>query len=138
MILTANCGFAYQIPKDFNMEEFLNKPYYVKSFDTALNEDKPFLLVLANSKYINTIFKFIPLGEMVDKDFGSDFNFCIINTKIPENDYLVEYFKPNDIKQPALYIVDTQRNKFSYIDKKYYNKNALKKILTKYLNGELF
>lgn len=138
LFFTVNSCFAYQIPKGVKLQELLNQPYYVKSFDTALNENKPFLLVLVNSKYAKSLVRFIPIGEMVNKEFGSEFNFCIINTKMSENDYLVEYFNPKDLKQPSLYIVDTQRNKYYYINKKCYNSYALKKILKKYLAGKLF
>ena len=138
LFLFANVVFAYEIPKDFDMDEFLDRPYYVTSFESALNQQKPFLLVFANSKYVNSLFKFIPIAEMVDKEFGQNFNFCIINTKKPENEELVSYFKPSGLRSPSLYIVDTKKNKFLYVEKKYYNSIALKKILRKYLNGDLF
>ena len=138
ILLIANPSFALKIPKDFDMEEFLNRPYYGKSFDTVMNREKPFLLVMGNTKYAHTMIRFVPIGEMVDKEFGSDFNFCLINTKIAENAELVEYFKPPNPKLPALYIVDPVQDKFLYVPKKYYSKYALKKFLEKYLNGEIF
>ena len=138
ILLLANSCFALQIPKDFDMEEFLNRPYYGKSFEQVMNKKKPFLLVMGNTKYAHTMTRFIPIGEMVDKEFGSDFNFCIINTKMPENIELVEYFNPPNPKQPALYIVDTQKSEYLYIEKKYYTKNGIRKTLRKFLDGQLF
>ena len=138
ILLMANSCFALTLPKDFDLDEFLNRPYYGKSFEDAVNRQKPFLLVMGNTKYAHSMVRFVPIGEMVDKEFGQDFNFCIINTKMPENDELVQYFNPPNPKQPALYIVDTQKNMFVYVQKKYYNKYSLRKVLKKYLNGELF
>ena len=138
ILLLANSCFALQIPKDFDMEEFLNRPYYGKSFEQVMSKKKPFLLVMGNTKYAHTMTRFIPIGEMVDKEFGSDFNFCIINTKMPENIELVEYFNPPNPKQPALYIVDTQKSEYLYIEKKYYTKNGIRKTLRKFLDGQLF
>lgn len=138
ILLISNSCFALQIPKDFDLEEFLNRPYYGKSFETVVNRQKPFLLVMGNTKYAHTMVRFVPIGEMVDKEFGQDFNFCLINTKVEENQELVDYFKPPHPKQPALYIVDPVQGRFLYVEKKYYTKTAIKKILRKYLNGELF
>lgn len=134
ILLTSNLCFA--LPEGVNIKEYLNRPYLVKSFDDALNGNKPFLLVLASSKDMGNIIKFIPVGEMVDKEFGKDFDFCIINTEMEENSMLIEFFKPKSI--PALYIVDTNKDKFLYVNEKYYSKNSLRHILKKYLNGKLF
>ena len=138
ILLISNSCFALQIPKDFDLEAFLNKPYYGKSFEQAMSKQKPFLLIMGNTKYAHTMVRFIPVGEMVDKEFGHDFNFCIINTKMPENNELVEYFQPPNPKLPALYIVDTKQSKYVYIDKKYYTKRGIRKVLKKYLASELF
>lgn len=138
ILFIANSCHALQIPKDFDLEAFLNRPYYGKSFEQAMSGQKPFLLVMGNTKYAHTMVRFIPIGEMVDKEFGNDFNFCIINTKMPENNEFVEYFQPPNLKQPALYIVDTKQSEYLYIEKKYYTKNGIRKTLKQYLEGKLF
>ena len=47
-----------------------------------------------------------------------------------ENNELVNYFAPK--KLPALYLIDTQNMTYTLIESKYYNKNALNRILKEF------
>lgn len=119
-----------------NIKEYIDKPYVGMSYENALNSDLPFLLIIAKPDNAFMLTKFFPIAEMVYNDFKDEYNFCIINAKVKENDDLVYFFSPE--KMPATYIIDTQNETYTYIDRKYYNKRDIKKILTKFKNGTLF
>lgn len=136
LILSLRSVKAFEIRKNFNIDEYLNKPYIGMPFEDAMNKDIPFLLVMGNASNIILFTKLAPIGEMVYEEFKGKYNFCIINTKIESNSELVEFFAPK--KQPALYIINPKENSFTFIKNRYYNKRQLRKILTKYLNGTLF
>lgn len=119
-----------------NFWEYAQKPYVGMAYSEALSQELPFLLIFAEPKNIVVLSKLMPLVEMVYNDFKGQYNFCIINTSIEENDELVKFFNPK--KLPALYLIDTHKRTYTLIEKKYYNKHALKNILTKFKNGTLF
>lgn len=96
----------------------------------ALNQNLPFLLIFANPKNIVAIGKLAPIAQMVYDEFKGQYNFCIINTKIKENDDIINFFNPQ--KLPALYIIDTKAKTYTFIDKKYYKKRELKEILNNF------
>lgn len=136
LFLGINTAQAIEIPENFDIDKYLNKPYIGMPFEKAMEGDIPFLLVMGNAGNIFLLTKFAPIGEMVYEEFKDKYNFCIINTKIEENKELIEFFNPK--KQPTLYIVNPNEGNYTLIKNKYYNKRQLRKILTKYLNGTLF
>ena len=121
----ANCT---EIP--ININEYINKPYVGMEYYQALNQNLPFLLIFANPKNIVAIGKLAPIAQMVYDEFKGQYNFCIINTKIKENDDIINFFNPQ--KLPALYIIDTKAKTYTFIDKKYYKKRELKEILNNF------
>ncbi len=116
--------------------EYTKKPYVGMAYSEALNQELPFLLIFAEPKNIVVLSKLMPLVEMVYNDFKGQYNFCIINTSIEENDELVKFFAPKNL--PTLYLIDTNNRTYTLIEKRYYNKHALKNILTRFKNGTLF
>lgn len=133
MLLISPC-YCTQMPQ--NIDEYLNKPYIGMSYNEALNQKVPFLLIFANPNNLISVAKLAPIGEMVYNDFKGEYNFCIINTKIKENENLMDFFNPQ--KLPALYIIDTQEKTYTLIEKKYYTKKSINRILTEFKNGTLF
>lgn len=130
LLFLPNMCQSVEIPKDFSIDI----PYFSMSFDEAMNRDIPFLLVFATSKNPASIIRFLPLGEMIYKNFDKDFNFSIINTKFEEeNGRIIEFFAPKTL--PAVYIVDSKNSKYLYVDEKYYNTSDMKDILNKYRTG---
>ena len=140
LLLTAILTFgkvqAFDIPKNINIDDYLNKPYIGMQYEKAMQEDIPFLLVMGNSGNIFLLTKLAPIGEMVYKEFKDKYNFCIINTKSEENSELIKFFNPKRL--PALYIINPKEASFTFIKNKYHNKRQLRKILTKYAEGTLF
>ena len=130
ILIFPNFVYSFEIPKDLN----IHQPHFAMSVDEALNQDRPFLLVFASSYLPGTLVPFVPVGEMIYKNFENDYNFSIVNVEFPEqNREALEFFKPDNI--PAVYIVDAKNNKYLYIEKRYYDSYNMKKILTKYKEG---
>ena len=77
--------------------------------------------------------KMVPIAEIIYKEFKNSYNFCIINTKKEENEYIINYFNPK--KLPIMYIIDPNTMLYEYIPRKYYNKKDLKIILTNKKGG---
>lgn len=121
---------------DISIDEYINKPYVGMEYNYALSQDLPLLLIFASPKNITSLARLLPIAEMVHKEFKGQYNYCIINTIIKDNDNLVSFFKPE--KLPALYIIDTNENTYTFIQKKYYKKNEMRELLTKFKNGTLF
>lgn len=136
LILTLIPCFAQSIELPENVSEYLDKSYIGMSYNQALKQDIPFLLVFANANNLVSFAKLAPIGEMVYNEFKGQYNFCVINTKKKENRDLVKFFNPK--KLPALYIIDTQEQTYTLIEKKYYKKREMREILTKFKNGTLF
>lgn len=136
LILILTPCFAQSIELPENINEYLDKSYIGMPYNQALNQDLPFLLVFANANNLVSFAKLAPIGEMVYNEFKGQYNFCVINTKKKENRDLVEFFNPK--KLPALYIIDTQEQTYTLIEKKYYKKREMREILTKFKNGTLF
>lgn len=113
-----------------NFWEYAQKPYVGMAYSEALNQELPFLLIFAEPKNIVVLSKLMPLVNMVYNDYKGLYNFCIINTSAEENNELVNYFAPK--KLPALYLIDTQNMTYTLIESKYYNKNALNRILKEF------
>ncbi len=136
LILIFTPCFAQSIELPENINEYLDKSYIGMPYNQALKQDIPFLLVFANANNLVSFAKLAPIGEMVYNEFKGQYNFCVINTKKKENRDLVEFFNPK--KLPALYIIDTQEQTYTLIEKKYYKKREMREILTKFKNGTLF
>ena len=134
ILITQTICQAAKMPDNINV--YLNKPYIGMSYEQALDKEIPFLLIFANPKDIYTAIRLAPIGEMVYEDFNGKYNFCIINIKKKENKNLIKFYSPQ--RYPALYIIDTQNKTYTNIEKRYFRKNALRKILTKFLDGTLF
>ena len=114
-----------------NIDEYLNKSYVGVSYEEGLNGDLPFLIAFANSNDIFSIMKFAPIGEMVYNEFNGKYNFCILNTKIKENKNFYNAFGLKE-KPPVLLIINPHTQTFYQINKKYYNKDALRLILNEF------
>lgn len=137
LVLLIGCiGFALELPKDFNIYDYVDKPYYGTPYEEALKKELPFLLIFAKPSNIVVLAKLFPIIEMVYDEFQGQYNYCIINAKINDNEDLVKFYAPK--KYPALYIIDTQNRTYTLIEKKYYNKRDIKEILTRFKNGTLF
>ena len=134
ILIGFNKSFAYELPKDYI--EYINKPYVGMAYNDALDNELPFLLIFARPSNAILLTKLLPIAQMVYDDFKGQYNFCIINVKIKENYEIYKFFDPP--KLPAVYIIDTQNKTYTYIEKKYYNKNDIRNILTKFKNGTLF
>ena len=115
-----------------NIEEYINKPYIGMQYEQALQEDLPFILMFANPNNVIYLPKYFSIGEMVYNEFKGQYNFCIINTKIKQNKYLTEGF--NVKKQPAVFLINTQRQTFIKVDRKNFNKKDLREILIEFKN----
>ena len=112
-----------------NIKEYLDKPYLGISYEKGIKQTSPFILVFANSNDIFSIIKMAPIGEMIYDEFKGKYNFCILNTKINENQELYEAFGINE-KLPIMLVINTKTQTFYQINKKYYNKKDLKNILS--------
>lgn len=119
-----------------NFAEYSNKPYVGMAYTEALEQELPLLLIFAEPDNIIFLARLMPLVNMVYNEYKGQYNFCIINTSIKENKELTDFFAPKNL--PALYLIDTKNRTYTFINKKYYNKSALRKILTKFKNGTLF
>ncbi len=115
--------------KAININEYLNKPYLGIPYEQGLSQELPFILVFANSRDIFSIIKMAPIGEMIYEEFKGKYNFCILNTKIEENKELYNSFGIDE-KLPVMLVIDTKNMTYYKINKKYYNKEDLKEILT--------
>lgn len=129
-------GFALELPKDFNIYDYIDKPYVGTEYKEALQSELPLLLIFAKPSNIVVLAKLYPIIEMVYDEFQGQYNYCIINAKIDENEELINFYSPQ--KYPALYIIDTQNKTYTLIEKKYYNKRDIKEILTRFKEGTLF
>lgn len=136
ILITGLTSFALEIPKDFNIYDYIDKPYVGKAYGEALKDDLPLLLIFAKPSNIVVLAKLFPIIEMVYDEFQGQYNYCIINAKINDNEDLVKFYAPK--KYPALYIIDTQNRTYTLIEKKYYNKRDIKEILTRFKDGTLF
>lgn len=134
LLLIPNFANCIEIPN--NIDEYLNKSYIGMPYEQALEQKIPFLLIFANPNNLVSFAKLAPIGEMVYNEFKGQYNFCIINAKKRENKELVKFFNPQ--KLPALYIIDTQAQTYTLIEKKYYKKREMREILTRFKNGTLF
>ncbi len=112
-----------------NINEYLNKPYLGMPYEQGLRQELPLILVFANSRDIFSVIKMAPIGEMIYEEFKGKYNFCILNTKIEENKELFEAFNIDE-KLPVMLVIDTKAMTYYQINKKYYNKEDLKEILT--------
>ena len=119
-----------------NISDYINKPYAGMAYSVALKQDIPFLLIFAEPSNAIVLFRLMPLVNMVYNNYKGQYNFCIINTSIEENNELVNYFAPK--KLPALYLIDTKNMTYTLIESKYYNKNALNKILKGFKKETLY
>lgn len=129
ILFSANCAFSED---KININEYLNKSYIGMTYNEAINQDIPFLLVFANPNDLISIVKLAGVGQMVYKDFKGQYNFCILNTKEKENKNLLNFFNPEYL--PALYIINTQTRHYIFVNKKFYNKKSIKEILTDNIN----
>ena len=136
VLLTGLFGFAMEIPKDFNIYDYIDKPYVGTEYNEALKSEQPLLLIFAKPSNIVVLAKLFPIIEMVYDEFQGQYNYCVINAKIKDNEELVNFYNPK--KFPALYLIDTQNKTYTLIEKKYYNKRDIKKILTRFKDGTLF
>lgn len=121
------------VPADISREEinsYLNKSQLGMPYWQALNQDLPFLLVFANSENLFSLVRLAPIGKMVYEEFKGKYNFCALNTKYEENQDFARLF--NVEEEPALFIINTKAKTYTFVDKKYYNKRKLRKILTIY------
>ncbi len=121
------------LPVDVSQEEinsYLNKSQLGMPYWQALGQDIPFLLVFANSENIFSLVRLAPIGKMVYEEFKGKYNFCVLNTKYTENQDFAELFYVEE--EPALFIINTKAKTYTFVDKKYYNKRKLRKILTIY------
>lgn len=133
LLVLQHSAQAFDIPPE--AQTYLDKPQIGMPYWQALNQDLPFLLLFANSNDLFSLAKLAPVGQMVYNDFKGMYNFCILNTRDKENETFAQFFDAE--KFPALYIINTKTKTYSYIDKKYYNKKDLHKILSDYKNGTL-
>lgn len=136
VLLTGLCGFTLEIPKDFNIYDYVDKPYVGMQYNEAIHSKLPLLLIFAKPSNIVVLAKLFPIIEMVYDEFQGQYNYCAINVKIDENEELVNFYSPK--KFPALYLIDTQNKTYTLIEKKYYNKRDIREILTRFKNGTLF
>ena len=136
ILLIGLTGFAMELPKDFNIYDYIDKPYVGMSYGEALKSELPCLLIFAKPSNIVVLAKLFPIIEMVYDEFQGQYNYCIINAKVNDNEELIKFYSPK--KYPALYIIDTQNRTYTLIEKKYYNKRDIKEILTRFKNGTLF
>lgn len=113
-----------------SISDYIDKPYAGMAYSIALKQDIPFLLIFAEPSNAIVLLRLMPLVNMVYNDYKGLYNFCIINTSVEENNELVNYFAPK--KLPALYLIDTQNMTYTLIESKYYNKNALNRILKEF------
>ena len=118
---------------EIKVTEYLDKSYIGISYIDAFNDKIPFVLILVNPNDIFLIMKMVPIAEIIYKEFKNSYNFCIINTKKEENEYIINYFNPK--KLPIMYIIDPNTMLYEYIPRKYYNKKDLKIILTNKKGG---
>lgn len=118
-----------QTCKAININEYLNKPYLGIPYEQGLSQELPFIVVFANSRDIFSIIRMAPIGEMIYEEFKGKYNFCILNTKIEENKELYNSFGIDE-KQPVMLVIDTKNMTYYKINKKHYNKEDLKEILT--------
>ena len=136
ILITGVTSFALEIPKDFNIYDYIDKPYVGTEYNEALKSEQPLLLIFAKPSNIVVLAKLFPIIEMVYDEFQGQYNYCVINAKIKDNEELVNFYNPK--KFPALYLIDTQNKTYTLIEKKYYNKRDIKKILTRFKDGTLF
>ena len=136
LLISYNSCYSSENSNKIKIKDYLNTPYIGIPYNEALERELPFLLILARPDNAFMLTKFFPIAETVYNDFKGEYNFCIINAKIKENEEIVNFFNPE--KYPATYIIDTQERTYTYIDKKYYNKKDIKKILTKFKDKTLF
>ncbi len=135
-LLSYNISHSSEIKNKINILDYIDTPFVGMPYNEALNSEAPFILILAKPDNAFMLTKFFPIAKTVYKDFKGEYNFCILNAKIKENEELVSFFAPD--KYPAAYIIDTQNRTYTYIDRKYYNKKDIKKILTKFKDKTLF
>ena len=129
-------GFALELPRDFSIQDYADKPYVGMEYEKALQRELPLLLIFAKPSNIIVLAKLFPIIEMVYDEFQGQYNYCVINAKIDENKDLVNFYSPK--KYPALYIINTQERTYTLIEKKYYNKRDIKEILIRFKDGTLF
>jgi hypothetical protein len=135
ILFSINCAFAVDLPKDIN--EYLNMPYIGLTYNQAMSQELPFLLIFASPRDLPSAIRFYSIGEMVYNEFKGQYNFCVVNTKINNDTTSLEKIF-NVEKEPAMFIIDTKERTYTLIDKKYYKKNELREILTRFKNGTLF
>ncbi len=111
-----------------NIKEYLNKPYIGVPYEQGITQNLPFILVFANSRDIFSVIKMAPIGEMIYDEFKGKYNFCILNTKIEENEKLYDAFGIDE-KLPVMLVINPQTQTFYQINREYYNKRDLKEIL---------
>lgn len=136
IIFTANFAFGFEMPTGREILEYSKQPYIGMPFNEALKKDLPYILIFANPANVFMLSRLAPIAQMAYDEFKGQYNFCIVNTSVSENEILINYFKPE--KLPALYLIDTKEKTFTLIERKYYNKKAIRKILTKFKDGTLF
>lgn len=129
-------AFAFDMPTGKEILEYSKMPYIGTPINEAMQKDLPYILIFANPNNIFMLTRLAPIAQMAYDEFKGQYNFCIVNASIDENEVLVHSFNPE--KLPALYLINTQEKSYTYIDRKYYNKKSIRKILTKFKDGTLF
>lgn len=116
------------------LEDYKTVPYIGKEINSAVNGEKPFVLVIANPDDKGSIYKYFPIGKMVYTEFKDKYDFCILNANVEENREYTDFFKPEIL--PEVYIVNPQKNIFGRINKKYHNTSDMRRILKNMLKTE--
>lgn len=130
ILLLLSPNFVKASDFDLNIHEYLGKSYIGMPYEQAIEQKIPFLLIFANPNDITSIIKLLSLGKMVYDEFKGQYNFCILSTKARENKHLIKEFDVK--KKPALFIIDTQNQTYTYVERKYYKQRKLREILTEF------
>lgn len=123
---------AIDIPTD--IQEYTKKPFLGMEYSYALRQNIPFLLIFADPNDVFSLLRLSKIGEMVYQEYKGEYNFCVVNANIKENEPLIEYYNPQ--KLPAVYIINTEKMTYRLVEKKYYSKNEMRKLLDSYIKKE--
>lgn len=108
----------------------IKKEYAGVPYEQTINSTKPSVLVFVTSNDILTILNLYPIIEYIYKEYKNDYNFTIINTAHDNNKELIRKF--NLPRLPAIYIKGAKDKNFTFIERRYYRRKALKRILNEY------
>ncbi len=130
-------------------EEYWAKYYVGMTYGQALEENRPFILIFAAPEDIFAIFKQLPLGDMIFKEFDGKYNCVVINLEYGVKGRMDKYLHKKDNeeylfntkiaesfhvdKTPAMFLIDPKERTQQPVELNDLSEEKLREILNEYL-----